>query len=524
MSNENDEEGNYIRGEINEETGEISISFDFLTEIHGVKAEVLLTVNNNNIKWEHTIINEEYRNKGYCAPIKIYCLKNCIQIIKKYIWYHHPELREKPLIIETVFTTQDSSDIEDLLPIQKCSHKAYTSLGFVENESMRNNGTGEMGVWQERTYSSSPNYNPDWLNKNIGLFQMTGGFFFNKKKTRKRRKKKTHEKKNKKSKKKRNKKTKKKKDRKWTDKSYPYRNVNNKDAIADFLSLRRMAKGKINPNSTLGNKTVDWGTEKARRKTKYRNHSFVEMWNRKDRRDKMMQFAKRIYKQGHSKTVLQAIKSAIDLQWGTVNTMRAAAAIHMYKKYEAKRVLDFTAGWGARMIAAMALDIDYIGIDSNKSLKPGYEKIIKLLKPYTKSKVKMIWSEAQKVDLSKVGKYDYVFTSPPYEYLEVYENMTNYEKKGSKISQPSSSQKIKLDDSAQFYDEFLVPTLKNAYKYLPKNKYICLNMPDIMYEKIKKRWKSVTKCDDYKIVKRTGGPKGKDDRRGKELIFCWKKR
>jgi hypothetical protein len=353
-----------------------------------------------------------------------------------------------------------------------------------------------------------------------------GGFFFGKNKTRKRSKRKTNrrKKKNKKSKKKRNKKTKKKKDRKWTDKSYPYRNVNNKDAIADFLSLRRMAKGKINPNSTLGNKTVDWGTEKARRKTKYRNHSFVEMWNRKDRRDKMMQFAKRIYKQGHSKTVLQAIKSAIDLQWGTVNTMRAAAAIHMYKKYEAKRVLDFTAGWGARMIAAMALDIDYIGIDSNKSLKPGYEKIIKLLKPYTKSKVKMIWSEAQKVDLSKVGKYDYVFTSPPYEYLEVYENMTNYEKKGSKISQPSSSKQIKLDDSAQFYDEFLVPTLKNAYKYLPKNKYICLNMPDIMYDKIKKRWKSVTKCDDYKIVKRTGGPKGKEDRRGKELIFCWKKR
>ena len=74
--------------------------------------------------------------------------------------------------------------------------------------------------------------------------------------------------------------------------------------------------------------------------------------------------------------------------------MRAAAAIHMYKRYDATRVLDFTAGWGARMVAAMALDIDYIGIDSNKSLKPGYEKIIKLLKPYTKSKVKMYWQEA----------------------------------------------------------------------------------------------------------------------------------
>ena len=72
----------------------------------------------------------------------------------------------------------------------------------------------------------------------------------------------------------------------------------------------------------------------------------------------------------------------------------------------------------------------------------------------------MYWQEAQTVDLSKVGKYDYVFTSPPYEYLEVYENMTNYEKKGDRIRQPSSSQKIKMEDSAKFYDEFLVPTLK----------------------------------------------------------------
>ena len=174
------------------------------------------------------------------------------------------------------------------------------------------------------------------------------------------------------------------------------------------------------------------------------------------------------------------------------------------------------------MIAAMSLDIDYIGIDSNKALKPGYDKIIKLLKPYTKSNIKMIYKEAEKVKFSKLGKYDYVFTSPPYEYLEAYENMTNYEKKGSKIVQPSSSRQIKMDHSTEFYDEFLVPTLKKAYKYLPRNKYICLNMPDMMYDKIKKRWKKVTRKETYQIIKRTGGPIGKD-RRGKECIFCWKK-
>ena len=341
-----------------------------------------------------------------------------------------------------------------------------------------------------------------------------GGFFFKGSRTRKKRKKK----KNKRKTLKRNE-----KGRKWTDTGFPYRGITKSEAIREFLRLKRLAKGNINPRSTVGNGLVDYGTEKARRKTKYRNRSFIEQWNNKTRRKKVTEFAKRLKKKDPNKSVLTAMRSAIDLQWGTVNTMRAAAAIQMYKKYKATRVLDFTAGWGARMIAAMALDIDYIGIDSNKSLKPGYDKLISLLKPYTKSKIKMIYKEAQKVNMSKIGKFDYVFTSPPYEYLEAYEHMKNYESSG-KIKQPSSSQKIKMSDSAKFYDDFLVPTLKNAYKNLPVGKYICLNMPDIMYDKIKKRWKGVTKKEAYNIVKRTGGKWGSENRRGKELIFCWKKR
>jgi 16S rRNA G966 N2-methylase RsmD len=326
--------------------------------------------------------------------------------------------------------------------------------------------------------------------------------------------------KTKKTKKKTNNKTK--KDRKWTDPSYPYRIIRKQQAIDEFLKLKQMAQGDINPKSIMGNRTVDWGTEKMRKKTKYRNHAPVDLWKNKEKRAKLLEFAKRLAIEGNI-PVEQSVRKAIDLQWGTVNTMRPASAVQMYKKYNATSVLDFTAGWGARMIAAMALDIDYIGIDSNKSLKSGYEKIINLLKPYTKSKVTMVWKEAQTVDISKLPKYDYVFTSPPYEYLEVYEHMSNYENKSVQIRQPYSSQNIKHDDSTKFYDEFIVPTLKSAYKHLPKNRYICINMPDMMYEKIKKRWKPSTHNEEYKLVKRPGSNWKKTQRRGKEVIYCWKK-
>ena len=351
----------------------------------------------------------------------------------------------------------------------------------------------------------------------------SGGFFFNKKKTRKRRKKKTKGKKKKrKSRKKKNKKTRKKKDRKFTDTSYPYRMITKKEAVDDFLSLREMVKKKdFNSKSVLGNRAVDYGTEKMRKKTKYRNKSHYERWQDKVARDKVIKFAKRLYNQKYKRSIDSSIRGAIELQWGSVNTMRPSAAACAYKKNKATKVLDFTAGWGARLIAAMAMDIDYTGIDANVSLKPGYDKIIKTLKPYSKSKVKMIFKKAEKVNFSKL-KYDFVFTSPPYEYLEVYENMENYEKKGEKVSQPYSSSKIKMDDSEKFYDEFMIPTLKEIYKYLPKGKHICLNMPDIMYAKIKKKWKKADKKDVYSIVGRVGGPED-FKRLEKEQIFCWKK-
>lgn len=355
-----------------------------------------------------------------------------------------------------------------------------------------------------------------------------GGFFFSKKKTRRRKKKtKGKKKKKRKSRKKKKNKTRKKKesrkkDRKFTDTSYPYRMITKKEAVDDFLSLREMVKKKdFSSKSVLGNRAVDYGTEKMRKKTKYRNKSHYERWQDKVARKKVIKFAKRLYNQKYKRSIDSSIRGAIELQWGSINTMRPAAAACAYKKNKATKVLDFTAGWGARLIAAMAMDIDYTGIDANVSLKPGYDKIIKALQPYSKSKVKMIFKKAETVKMSKL-KYDFVFTSPPYEYLEVYENMENYEKKGEKVSQPYSSSKIKIDDSEKFYDEFMIPTLKEIYKYLPKGKHICLNMPDIMYTKIRKKWKKADKKDVYSIVGRVGGPED-FKRLEKEQIFCWKK-
>ncbi len=183
--------------------------------------------------------------------------------------------------------------------------------------------------------------------------------------------------------------------RKYSDNTYPYRNHSKKEAVFHFLRLRKALERDLSPKSLVGNVTVNYGTERLRVKTKYRGRSNLERWKNKKSREKMIQFAKRLQQydidtKNVNPGVTTSLQRAITMQWATINTMRPAAAALMYKKYNSKRVLDFAAGWGARMIAAAALDIDYIGIDANKALKPGYDKIIEAIKPYTKSKIKMI--------------------------------------------------------------------------------------------------------------------------------------
>jgi 16S rRNA G966 N2-methylase RsmD len=307
-----------------------------------------------------------------------------------------------------------------------------------------------------------------------------------------------------------------KKTRKYKGNKYPYKNITKKEAIADFIKL----KSTTNPCSLNGLEIVNYGTEKLRVRTKYRGKSLIERWRDKKTRKTLKKFANRLYKGPYTNNLLHAYRSAIALSWGTLSSMRTAAALQMYKKYNAKKVLDFTAGWGSRMTAALAADIDYIGIDSNKSLKKGYNNIIKTVKKHTKSKVKLFFQPAETVNYSKLD-YDFVFTSPPYEYLELYEHMKNYE--GTKKIKQAHSANDKRRRNDGFYDTFLIPTIKEIYKHLPKGKWMCLNVPDLMYDKIKKKWKACTKKEDYMISKRVGSNMKSDDRRGQEFVYCWKK-
>jgi tRNA1(Val) A37 N6-methylase TrmN6 len=109
--------------------------------------------------------------------------------------------------------------------------------------------------------------------------------------------------------------------------------------------------------------------------------------------------------------------------------MRPLNCMEIYTKYKAKRVLNFCAGWGGSTVAAAALNLDaFYGVEINTELKEPYDKMVSFLKTKSATFFDIHICDAVTVDYSKM-KYDTVFSSPPYYFLEKYANNMKYESK-----------------------------------------------------------------------------------------------
>ena len=68
------------------------------------------------------------------------------------------------------------------------------------------------------------------------------------------------------------------------------------------------------------------------------------------------------------------------------NIFNAALGVFLFKQFKATSLLDCTAGWGDRLIAAIAADVHfYRGWDTNTKLQPVYEQIVKTCSLNSKS-------------------------------------------------------------------------------------------------------------------------------------------
>ena len=130
-------------------------------------------------------------------------------------------------------------------------------------------------------------------------------------------------------------------------------------------------------------------------------------------------------------------------------------------KYKPFSVLDPFSGWASRMIGCTSSGCKYIGIDSNKNLKQGYDEIREELD--ISNSTQIIFNDCLNINYSKF-EYDMVLTSPPYYNIELY----------------SYTQKRSKKEWNEFYKEIFTKIWNNLKKY----GYFCINVNTEIYEKV----------------------------------------
>jgi tRNA1(Val) A37 N6-methylase TrmN6 len=130
--------------------------------------------------------------------------------------------------------------------------------------------------------------------------------------------------------------------------------------------------------------------------------------------------------------------------------------LKVLEMFKPKKWLDPTAGWGDRLRCAITYGCQYTGVDSNPEMQIAYKQIIE--DSSIKEKCEVLYGKFQDVQIK--GKYDLVFTSPPFYTKEKYEGMVEWK------------------DIEEFLNEFLKPLFDKSIKHLSKNGHIVLYIED----------------------------------------------
>lgn len=197
--------------------------------------------------------------------------------------------------------------------------------------------------------------------------------------------------------------------------------------------------------------------------------SFYDLWRNKSKFKKKPYVAKMIQHYADTKDVgendIKMWFRIYNLYYGAISVFRPSIAMFVYQKFSPTSVLDFTMGWGGRLVGACALDVPhYIGIDSNTNLREPYRKMVSFLKPLSSTKTTLIFRDALSIDYDSLD-YDMVLTSPPYFNIERYANQPN---------------RSKEDWISEFYE----PLFAKTFAGMKKGGHYCLNIPDEIYRAV----------------------------------------
>ena len=247
-------------------------------------------------------------------------------------------------------------------------------------------------------------------------------------------------------------------------------NFTDQDILDDFNKLVEIGCKKHAALSTVGNNVVNKYTAVERLNTSgYQNISFYDvLFNQRQlKRENYVKKLLAFYKKNRKGYPdIKVMFRLTNLYFSSISIFKPLIAMDVYCRFQPKCVLDFTMGWGGRLVGACALNVPkYIGVDSNRHSKTPYNKMCNFLKKHSTTDIQLYFQDALTVDYSKL-EYDLVLTSPPYYNIELYDGVNNQQTK------------------EEWNEHFYKPIFEMTYKYLKNGGHYCLNIPEEVFKTI----------------------------------------
>ncbi len=246
----------------------------------------------------------------------------------------------------------------------------------------------------------------------------------------------------------------------------------------EFNELVKIGKNAhtIGPRSRIGNNVVDYFTfvQRLETKGKYDSSFFdflqnIDEFKKKKFIQNMLTYYKEVKNKNNTKNEYIVYKEVYNICISAINIMRPLNCMEIYTKYNAKRVLNFCAGWGGSTVAAAALHLDaFYGVEINDELKPSYDNMVTfLVNKHINTKFDIRFGDAAAADYSLMV-YDTVFSSPPYYFIEKYAHNVAY------------SSKADMDE------RFYKPVFSKTYNGLQKGGHYIINVCKEVYDRVLK--------------------------------------
>jgi len=205
----------------------------------------------------------------------------------------------------------------------------------------------------------------------------------------------------------------------YRKRGFPYSKITLKRQVYLFHCFKKV-NIKIESNNVIHNNTgvklCEYFFPNIFECNRKRHRSPIEQWQE----DKNLQRLIKNRLNYADRLTDSSLRTGIKLLFNAVTNFKPVIAKFLYQEYAPNgKIFDYSCGFGSRMLAAMSLDMEYIGCEPNLKTLSNLHKFGSFLSERTEGKF-FITEKGSEDYLYRENYFDLAFSSPPFFDYEIY--------------------------------------------------------------------------------------------------------